>query len=63
VCGLVAGLLGSARKCGIVGRFVGLVEKRWVALVLGNGGFAPKNVGAARCLWWVVESYISGLLL
>ena len=55
--------MGSARSCGIVGRFVGLVEKCWVAPVLVSGGFALRSVGVVRCLWWVVESYIWGLLL
>ena len=54
--------MGAAQRCGIV-EIVGLVEKRLVGLVLGNGGFAPRSVGAVRCLWWVVESYIWGLLL
>ena len=55
--------MGVARKCGIVERFVDLVEKRWVALVLGSGGFVLGSVGVMLCRWWVVESYISGLLL
>jgi hypothetical protein len=56
--------MGIALGCGIVGRFVDLVEKAGgVALVLVNGGFVPRSVGVVLCRWWVVESYISGLLL
>jgi len=55
--------MDAARKCGIVGRFVGLVEKRLVALVSVSGGFAPRSVEAVLCRWWVVESYIWKLLL
>ena len=56
-------MMGAAQKCGIVERFVGLVEKRWVSLVLGSGCFVLRSVGVMLCLWWVVENYISGLLL
>ena len=56
--------MGIALKCVIVERVVDLVEKAGAAaLVLANGGFAPRSVGVMLCLWWVVESYISGLLL
>jgi len=56
--------MGAALKCGIVDRFVDLVEKvDAAALALANGGFAPRSVGVMLCRWWVVESYISGLLL
>ena len=56
--------MGIALGCGIVGRVVDLVEKAGgAALALANGGFVPRSVGVMLCLWWVVESYISGLLL
>ena len=56
--------MGTVLKCGIVERFVDLVEKAGgAALALANGGFAPRSVGVMLCLWWGVESYISGLLL
>ena len=56
--------MGAALKCGIVDRFVDLIEKvDAAALVLANGGFVLGSVGVMLCLWWVVESYISGLLL
>jgi len=57
-------VMGVARKCGIVERFVGLVEKVGVAaLVSANGGFVLRSVGVMLRLWWVVENYISELLL
>jgi hypothetical protein len=48
--------------CGIV-EIVDLVERVGVALVLGNGVIVLGSVGVMLCRWWVVESYISGLLL
>ena len=59
---LVLGLRGVARMCGIV-EIVDLVERVGVALVLGNGVIVLGSVGVMLCRWWVVESYISGLLL
>ena len=56
-------MMGAAQKCGIVERFVDLVEKVGVALVLGSGGFVLRNAGVMLRLWWTVENYISGLLL
>ena len=56
--------MGAAQKCGIVERFVDLVENvDGVALVLVIGGFVLGSVGVMLCRWWVVENYISGLLL
>ena len=55
--------MGGSRKCGIVERFVDLVEKVGVALVLGSGGFVLRSVGVMLCRQWAVENYISGLLL
>jgi len=56
-------VMGAAQKCGIVERFVDLVEKVGVALVLGSGDFVLRSVGEMLRLWWAVENYISGLLL
>ena len=57
-------MTGSARRCGIVERVVDLVEKAGAAaLASANRGFAPGSVGVMLCRWWVVENYISGLLL
>ena len=55
--------MGVALRCGIVESFVDLVVKVGVALVLGSGGFVLGSVGVMLCRWWVVENYISGLLL
>ena len=55
--------MGAALKCGIVESFVDLVENVGVALVSANGVIALGSVGVMLCRWWVVESYISGLLL
>ena len=55
--------MDAAQKCGIVERFVDLVEKVGVALVLGSGGFVLGSVVVMLRLWWAVENYISGLLL
>ena len=55
--------MGVAQRCGIVERFVDLVERFGVALVLGIGCFVLGSVGVMLCRWWVVESYIWGLLL
>ena len=54
---------GAALGCGIVEWFVDLVERVGVALVLANGDFVPRSIGVMLCLWWVVENYISELLL
>ena len=54
---------GIVRRCCIVERFVDLVERFGVALVLGIGCFVPRNAGAGLCRWWAVENYIWGLLL
>ena len=53
----------AALACGIVERFVDLVERFGVALVLGIGCFVLGSVGVMLCRWWVVENYIWGLLL
>ena len=58
-----AGATGAVRRGGIAGRVVGLVENVGAALVLGIGCFVLGSVGVMLCRWWVVESYISGLLL
>ena len=50
-------------ECGIVERFVDLVERFGVALVLGIGCFVLRSVGVMLCRWWAVENYIWGLLL
>jgi len=56
--------MGAAQKCGIVERVVDLVEKAGAgALASAIGGFVLGSVGVMLCLWWVVENYISGLLL
>ena len=56
--------MGIAVGCGIVERVVDLVEKAGVgALVSARGGFVLGSVGVMLCRWWVVENYISGLLL
>ena len=53
-----------ALRCGIVGIVVDLVEKvDGVALVSVIGGFVLGSVGVMLCRWWVVENYISELLL
>ena len=54
---------GVVLRCGIVESFVDLVERVGVALVLGSGVIVLGSVGVMLCRWWVVESYISGLLL
>ena len=56
---LVVGWMGIVRLCLVVERFVGLVGKVDVALVLGSIGFVLESVGGVLCLWRVVESYIS----
>jgi hypothetical protein len=56
--------MGIARRCGVVEKVVDLVEKAGaVALASAKGGSALGSVGGGQCRWWVVESYISGLLL
>ena len=62
VCVLVAVSLGHRRWWFVAG-FVDLVERTGCALALVSGCFALKSAGVMLCLWWVVESYISGLLL
>jgi hypothetical protein len=49
--------------CGVVERFVDLVERFGVELALGIGCFVLGNVGVMLCRWWAVENYIWGLLL
>ena len=63
MCDSAADVTGAVRRCGIVGRVVGLVESIGAALVLGIGCFVLGSVGGAlyRCL--VVENYIWRLLL
>jgi hypothetical protein len=55
-------LRGIVLRCCIV-EFVDLVERVGVALVSVNGVIVLGSVGVMLCRWWVVENYISGLLL
>ena len=56
-------MTGAVLSWRVVERFVGLAETVGCVLVVMNGGLALENVAVMLCRWWVVESYIWGLLL
>ncbi len=61
--GSIVSCLNLGHKCPFVEWVVDLVERSGVALVLMIGGFVQGICAEELCLLWVVESYISGLLL
>jgi hypothetical protein len=63
VLGSIESYLNLGHKYPLVEWVVDLVEKSGVALVLRIERFVQGICAEELCLLWVVESYISGLLL